>query len=435
MGDRQRSQTISTQLQEIAKRAELYSGTAFNNVCHLIDERFLREAYYRTSKTSAPGVDGVTAKEYAVNLDSNLSKLHERLRSNQYVAPPVERVWIEKEGGKKRPIGMPSFEDKIVQRAVLMLLEPIYNHEFYGFSHGFRAGHSPHQALRELREGCLKSHINWIADADVSGFFDSLDHNHLREFIKRRVNDGGIIRLIGKWLKAGILEGETLTYPKQGSPQGGVISPMLANIFLHYVLDEWFVKEALPRMKGKSLITRFADDFVIGFESEEDARRVMEALGKRFSLFGLDINMEKTKLVKFSKPSGPNRKSETFDFLGFTHYWAKSRKGYWVIMRKTIGKRLARFVKATWQWCRKNRHKPIKEQHKTLCSKLRGYYQYYGVRCNYKAIDVAYNEALHAWRYWLSRRSHKGLINLDKFAASIIGKCPLAKPRIIHRNV
>jgi len=260
MGGTQRSQTISTKLQEIAQAAERYPDRVFNNLCHLIDEEFLMEAYYRTRKNSAPGVDGITADEYAANLETNLAELHERMRSNRYVAPPVERVWIEKEGGKKRPIGMPTFEDKIVQRAVVMILEQIYSHDFHGFSHGFQAGHSQHQALRELREECIKSNINWIVDADVSGFFDNLDHGHLREFIKQRVNDGGIMRLIGKWLNAGVLEGETLMCPEKGSPQGGVISPLLANIFLHHVLDVWFVKDVRPRMEGRCFIVRFADD-------------------------------------------------------------------------------------------------------------------------------------------------------------------------------
>ena len=435
MGGTQRSQTISTKLQEIAQAAERYPDRVFNNLCHLIDEEFLMEAYYRTRKNSAPGVDGITADEYAANLETNLAELHERMRSNRYVAPPVERVWIEKEGGKKRPIGMPTFEDKIVQRAVVMILEQIYSHDFHGFSHGFQAGHSQHQALRELREECIKSNINWIVDADVSGFFDNLDHGHLREFIKQRVNDGGIMRLIGKWLNAGVLEGETLMCPEKGSPQGGVISPLLANIFLHHVLDVWFVKDVRPRMEGRCFIVRFADDFVIGFEFEEDAHRVMDVLPKRFGRFGLTINTDKTKLVRFSNPSESERESETFDFLGFTHYWAKSRQGHWVIKRKTMKKRLVRFIKSMWQWCRKNRHIAINEQHKAICVKLRGYYQYYGIRCNYGAIHLAYINTLKAWRYWLSRRCHKDYINFEKFDKSIVAKMPLVKPRIVHNNV
>jgi RNA-directed DNA polymerase len=222
MGETPGSPTVSMKLQRIAEQAQRYPAMVFNNVFHLIDRDFLWEAYRQTHKSSAPGMDQVTAQQYAENLDENLRDLHERLRGNRYVAPPVERVWIEKEGGKKRPIGKPCFEDKIVQRAVVMILEAIFEHDFHAFSHGFRKGHSPHQALHELREQCRQLHINGIVDADVSGFFDTIDHGLLREGLKRRVKDGGILRLIGKWLKAGVWEAGTLTYPDQGTPQGGV---------------------------------------------------------------------------------------------------------------------------------------------------------------------------------------------------------------------
>ena len=435
MGDTPGSQTVSTKLQRIAEQAKNYPEMVFNNLYYLIDVDFLYEAYRRTSKASAPGVDKVTASEYAKELEGNLLELHERLKYDRYVAQPVERVWIDKDDGKQRPIGKPAFEDKIVQRAMEMLLTAIYNHDFYGFSHGFRKGHSQHQALHELREDCKRLGIRWIADADVSGFFDNLDHGLLLGFIRERVNDGGIVRLIGKWLKAGVLEGESLMYPERGTPQGGVISPLLANIFLHHVLDNWFVGEVQPRLRGRSFLTRYADDFIIGLECEGDARRVMRVLPKRFNRFGLAIHSDKTKLVQFTKPRFRAKSaggSGTFDFLGFTHYWAKTRQDYWVIKRKTIGKRLRRFVKSIWQWCQENRHEPLKEQYRSLCAKLRGYYQYYGIRCNYQSIEVVYEEIRRAWRYWLSRRSHKGYINWQKFVSTIIGSMPLPRPRIIH---
>ena len=366
-------------LQKIAEQAKRYPEMVFNNVCHLIDREFLLEAYRQTRKSSAPGVDKVTAKQYADNLDDNLLDLHERLRDNRYVAPPVERVWIEKEDGKKRPIGKPCFEDKIVQRAVVMILEAIFEQDFHGFSHGFRKGHSQHQALHELREQCRKLNIAWIVDADVSGFFDNLDWGHLREFIQQRVSDGGILRLLGKWLHAGVLESGELTYPDKGAPQGGVISPMVSNVFLHRVLDEWFVKDVYPRMQGRCFVTRFADDFIIGFELEADARRVMEVLPKRYARFRLTIHPEKTVLTAFKRPPGRDQSAGgkgTFDFLGFTHYWAKTGRGYWVIKRKTVRKRLRRFRRAIWPWCRENRHAPWQEPYRTLCSTLRGSYQY-----------------------------------------------------------
>jgi group II intron reverse transcriptase/maturase len=251
-------------LQKIAEQAKNDPAMVFNNVSHLIDLEFLREAYSQTQKSSAPGMDHVTAQQYAEHLEDNLRDLYERLRDNRYVAPPVDRVWIEKEGGKKRPIGKPCFEDKIVQRAVVMILEAIFEQDFHPCSHGFRKGHSPHQALHELREQCRRLHIAWIVDADVSGFFDNLDWGHLREFIQQRVNDGGILRLIGKWLHAGVLEAGALMHPDKGTPQGGVVSPILANVFLHHVLDAWFVKDVHPRMQGHCFLTRFADDCAPG---------------------------------------------------------------------------------------------------------------------------------------------------------------------------
>ena len=268
----------------------------------MMDEAFLKEAYRRTNKRSAPGVDRVTAKEYEEDLEENLRDLLRRLKSGKYRAMPVERVWMEKSGGGERPIGKPVLEDKIVQRAVTMLLEAVYEEDFYEFSYGFRKGRNPHQALHELREQCMGMNIGWIVDADVTGFFDNLDQGKLREIIKKRVNDGVIIRMIGKFLNAGVLEGERLEYPEKGTPQGGVISPMLANIYLHHVLDGWFVKEVAPRMKGRVFLIRFADDFIIGCEEERDAKRIMEVLPKRFGKYGLEINAKKSKLVQFERP-------------------------------------------------------------------------------------------------------------------------------------
>ena len=435
MGDTQGSPTVSTKLQRIAKQAEDCPDLVFNNLYHLLDYDFLMEAYRRTRKGSAPGVDKVTAQMYAENLAGNLRDLHDRLCNHRYKAPPVERVWIDKEGGKKRPIGKPAFEDKVVQRACVMLLSPIYDHDFYDFSHGFRAGHSQHQALEELSRKCWELNVNWIVDADVSGFFDNLDHSILREFIQKRLNDGGLKRLIGKWLNAGVVDKGMWTRSEQGTPQGGVISPLLANIFLHYVLDEWFVKDVQSRMQGRCFLIRYADDFVIGFEKEQDAHRVMEVLPKRFNRFSLSVHPEKTKLVRFGRPSGDDKAkcNGTFDFLGFTHFWSKSRRGNWVIKKKTMGKRVSRFVKAVWQWCRHNRHEPLKEQHKALCVKLRGHYQYYGVRHNSRALNDVLYHVKRAWQYWLSKRGHRGIVIWDYFDSFISKKYPLPWPRIIHQ--
>jgi RNA-directed DNA polymerase len=434
MGGTSRSQTISTRLQRIAQQAVRYPRMVFTTLAHLMDVEFLGEAYRLTRKDSAAGIDGVTAREYAENLDENLRSLHERLRSGRYKAPPVERAWLEKADGGKRPIGKPTFEDKIVQRAVVMLLGAIYEQEFYGFSYGFREGRSAHQALGELRRMCERMNIGWIVDADVSGCFDNLDHGLLRTFIKQRVNDGGIVRLIGKWLNAGVLEEGILRYPDKGTPQGGVISPMLANIFLHHVLDEWFVKQVKPRVKGRCFLIRFADDFVIGCEVEADARRILEVLPKRFGRFGLTIHSDKTALIRFGRPESGGESgggNGTFDFLGFTHYWATSRRGSWVIKRKTARKRLRRAKKSLWQWCRSNRHRPLREQHRILCLKLRGHFQYYAIRDNSWRLETIFMHAKKAWRYWLSRRSNKGYISWEKFER-VLHTYPLPRPRILH---
>ena len=435
MGDTLGSQTISTQLQQIAQRAHQQPELIFNNLYHLIDIALLREAYRRTRKDAAPGIDKVTAAMYAKALDDNLKALHQRLRTRRYQAPPVERYWIHEDTGKDRPIGMPTFEDKIVQRAVEMLMSAVYGQDFHDFSYGFIKGKSQHQALGVLRNQLMEGRGCWVVDADVSGFFDNLNRRHLREFVERRINDGGIKQLIGKWLKAGVVEDGVISYPDKGSAQGGVISPLLANIYLHYVLDEWFTNQVKPRMKGRCFIVRFADDFVIGCEQESDARRILEVLPKRFARFGLTIHPTKTQLIEFKKP--PHRKDagsrkSTLNFLGFTHYWTRSRRGYWVIKRQTERKRQRRFMTRLWQWCKKNRHEPLIEQHQMLCAKLRGYYQYYGIRSNYKALEVVFEHAEKAWRSWLERRSHSCHMYWKRFAESILSVYPLPKPKLTH---
>ena len=300
-----RSPTVTPKLQRIAAQAARDPDRVFTTLAHLIDEDFLREAYRHTSKSSAPGIDGVTAQQYAEHLDENLRDLHERLRSGRYQAAPVERVWIEKDDGGQRPIGKPTFEDKIVQRAVAMLLEAIYEQDFYDGSYGFRQGRSPHEALHELRERCMTEGIGWIVDADVSGYFDSIDRTRLREVLRQRVNDGRILRLIGKWLRAGVMEEGALTHPETGVVQGGVISPVLANIFLHHVLDAWFEREVQPRMKGRCFLIRFADDFVIGCELEADARKIMAVLPKRFARFGLHHSSDEDGVDCVQETGGP----------------------------------------------------------------------------------------------------------------------------------
>jgi RNA-directed DNA polymerase len=435
MGDTQRSQTVSTKLHQIAKQAKEHPDRVFTSLAHLMDVDFLREAYRLTRKDAASGVDGVTAEEYGRDLEANLIDLHRRMRGQKYKAQPVKRGWIDKEDGSQRPLGIPAFEDKIVQRAVSMLMSAVYEQDFYDFSYGFREGRSAHQAIKELRERCYRENIHWIIDADVSKFFDNLDHGILRALIRKRINDGGILRLIGKWLNAGVLEDGELSYPDKGTPQGGVISPLLANIFLHYILDEWYAKEIKPRLKGRSFLIRFADDYVIGCELEEDARRLMAVLPKRFDRFNLTIHPEKSKLVDFRSPKWRRRTQtshHTFDFLGFTHYWGKSRNGNWVIKRKTAAKRLRRTLKSIWQWCRNHRHWHLPEQHRLLILKLKGHYSYYGIRGNYKMLEVVYEEVRRIWKRWLGRRHRSGFIRWEDFEKKILQTFPLPTPKLVH---
>ena len=342
---------MSTQLQEIAEKASQDPSWVFMTLAHRIGVEYLREAYSKLNKKGAPGLSKVSAAEYSEHLEQNLIDLHKRLSEGRYQAPPVKRVWIEKEGGDKRPLGIPEFEDKIVQRAVEMLLSAIYEEDFHEFSHGFRKGRSQHKALHELREQCRQKNVNWILTADITGLFDNIEHSALQEMIKRRVNDGSILTLIGRWLNAGVMEEDRLEYPEKGTPQGGVISPLLSNIYLHYVLDEWFAEEVEPRLKGKCFIIRWADDFLIGFEKEADALKVKAVLPKRFDRFGLELHAQKTTLLYFGRPSGGKSVQErrgTFDFLGFTFYWGKTRSGYSVIKKQTVGKRLRGFMKRIW---------------------------------------------------------------------------------------
>ncbi|MCZ6856866.1 MAG: group II intron reverse transcriptase/maturase, partial [Gemmatimonadetes bacterium] len=321
--------TVSPKQQRIAMLAKRSPQMSFTSLAHLIDIDWLREAYRRTRKDGAVGVDGVTADEYADDLEANLQSLLNRAKSGVYRAPPVRRVHIPKGRGDTRPIGIPSFEDKVLQRAVVMLLEPVYEQDFHPCSYGFRPGRSAHDALEAIWQQTMKHQGGWVVEVDIQQFFDTLDHAHLRELLEQRIRDGVLLRLIGKWLKAGVLEDGSVHRPESGTPQGGVISPLLANVFLHDVLDAWYEREVSRRLVGRSFLIRYADDFVMGFEDERDARRVLEVIPKRMAKYGLTVHPQKTRLVRFERPSERDEDNDpgTFDFLGFTHYWARSRKG------------------------------------------------------------------------------------------------------------
>jgi RNA-directed DNA polymerase len=434
------AQSVSTKQRRIAELAEHHRQEGLSTLGHFMDMEWMKEAYRRVRKDSAPGVDGKTVAEYGCEREKNLGELIGRAKSGSYKAPPVKRVRIPKGDGKEtRPIGMPTVEDKILQRAVVMLLEPIYEREFYDFSYGFRPGRSAHQALEAIWQGIGKTRTGWILDVDIRAFFDTLDHGVLMGMLQKRVKDGVILRLVAKWLKAGVMEAGALSYPEAGTPQGGVISPMLSNIYLHEVLDEWFEAAVKPRLKGRGFMVRYADDFVMGFECREDAERVMKALPGRFGRYGLKIHESKTRLVRFGRPDdeadGENGsgKPETFDFLGFTHYWAKSRKGRWFVRRKTARKRLSRALKAVNQWCRKNRHRPLEELMQGLGRKLRGHYAYYGITCNLRSLAEYYDGATRRMQRWLNRRSRQADgMSWVRFKTLIREVYPLPPPRIVH---
>ena len=317
-----------------------------------------------------------------------------------------------------------------------MLLEPIYEQSFHDFSFGFRPRKSAHQAVQYLREQCFKQEVSYILDVDLRQYFDTIVHGHLREILNQRVGDGVVGRLINKWLKAGVWEEGTVHYPEAGSPQGGVISPLLSNIYLHTVLDDWFVKDIQPHLKGKSFMVRFADDFVMGFANKSDAESMLEALKTRFAAYGLQVHPEKTKLVRFKRPkrdpndNGP--KSETFDFLGFTHYWGKSQQGNQVFKSKTSRKRVRRTLKNIKEWGLKNRHLALKEQQEEINSKLQGHYSYYGISNNSASLGQVFHVVKHLWRKWLGRRNRDGPMNWQRFNQLLVNY-PLIAPRIVHR--
>lgn len=406
------------------------SDMAFTSIAHRIDLHLLKRSYREITKSKSTGVDKISAKEYSENLDRNLFDLYTRLIQGKYKACPVKRIWIDKEGGKKRPIGIPALEDKIVQKAVAILMTMIFDENFYDFSYGFRTGFNQHMAIHQIRESCYANRVNWIVSADITGLFDNIDHTLLMESIKKRISDRTILKLIGKWLKAGVFENGSVSFSDKGTPQGGVISPVLSNIFLHYVLDDWLFKTVGKYMKGKWFVIRYADDFILGFESKDDALKVMKVLPKRFNKFGLELHPEKTQMIPFGKPTRAHKGKGllTFDFLGFTFYWGKSLKRNWIIKKKTIGKRLRRSMAQIWEWCKENRHANMIEQYKALSAKLRGYYQYYGVRGNYKSIEAVYDHVYKAWRYWLCRRGSKKTVFFDKLKKEFV----LPKPRIVH---
>jgi RNA-directed DNA polymerase len=430
-------ESVSTKQERIAMLARSSPEMAFTSLNQYIDFEWVRYAYDCTRKDGAVGVDGQSGEDYAVNLTQNLLGLVDRLKSGRYHAQPVRRHFIAKADGGRRGLGIPSFEDKVAQRAIVMLLEPIYEQDFRDCSFGFRPGRSAHEALRAVWRGIMYRGGQWVLDVDVRKYFDSIDQAKLRALLARRVTDGVVRRLIDKWLKAGVLEDGQLFYPDSGTPQGGVISPCLANVFLHYVLDEWFAAEVQPRLRGPSTLVRFADDFVVILAHKDDAERALRVLGKRLGKYGLELHPDKTQLIdfRFRPESGHDDHQEplatTFNFLGFTHVWVTSEKGRAMVRQLTAKDRVARTLKTINRVCRSMRTRPLRDQHQRLCRMLKGHYAYFGISGNYERLATLPYQVARIWRKWLSRRSNKRSLPWGAFAG-ILQLFPLPQPRIVH---
>lgn len=433
-------ESVSTKQQRIARLAKSNPAMAFTSLNHYVDYEWVKYAYECTRKDGAVGVDGQTAEEYAVNVEQNLLSLIDRLKSGRYQAPPVRRHYIAKRDGGKRGLGIPCFEDKVAQRAIVMLLEPIYEQVFSDCSFGFRPGRSAHHALQAVDSGVMKRGGRWVLDVDVRRYFDSIDRAKLRELLARRVTDGVVRKLIDKWLKAGVLEAGQLFYPEAGTPQGGVISPCLANVFLHYVLDEWFTEQVQPRLRGPSTLVRYCDDFVMLFRYRDDAERVLDVLGKRLGKYGLLLHPDKTRMVDFrvgqqpAQGEGDGAMATTFNFLGFVHVWGSSRQGKAVLRQRTAKERFARALHAINAQCRRMRDWLLWEQHQRLCQMLRGHFAYFGISGNFGRLAELKYQAQRCWRKWLSRRSDKSRMSWAAFRRVLAG-LPLPRPRIVHHYI
>ncbi len=426
----ERNVSVQTSLQAIAKKASEQPEYRFRNLFGMLNEEMLKDSWQFIRKNAASGVDRVSAKEYEQNLDENIHQLVEDLKRKRYRAKLVRRVLIPKENGKTRPLGIPATQDKLLQVAVKRLLEAIYEQDFSRSSFGYRPNLGAIDAVDELTIKLQFGRYNFVVEADIKGFFDNLNHNELLKMLAERVDDKALLWLIGKWLKAGVLDtdGKTL-HPETGSPQGGVISPILANVYLHYALDMWFQKVVIPHCRGQAYLIRFADDFVCLFEYEEDARRFYEVLGKRLGKFGLELSAEKTQIIPFSaKALGMS----SFDFLGFEFRWGKDRKGKPHVDKRTARKSLRKSQKRLPLWCKENRHRKIPELFKALNAKLRGYYNYFGVYGNLPSLNAFYLYAVRTLWKFLNRRSQRKSYNWLGFN-QLMERFDIAKPRIVGR--
>jgi RNA-directed DNA polymerase len=423
-------------LDRIRQAARRDKGLRFTNLWHHVyDLERLHQAFFDLKRQAAAGVDGQTWHAYAEDLEANLRDLQSRLIAGTYRAKPVKRAFIPKgDGGKQRPIGIPVLEDKIVQRATVQVLNAVYEEDFLGFSYGFRPGRSAHMALDALAVGIQIRKVSWVLDADIKSFFDSLSHERLIELIERRIADPRVIRHVKKWLKAGVMDEGRRLVQEEGTPQGGSISPLLANIYLHYVLDEWTEQWRKTQAHGDVIIVRYADDFGIGFQHESDANRFLAELRERFSQFNLELHAEKTRVIEFGRFAAERRERRgqgkpcTFDFLGFTHSCGKTRKGAFVVLRRTMAKRLRAKLKQIKQELRRRMHEPVCAVGGWLASVLRGYYRYFGVPRNYASLDRLRDLVRRTWRRALSRRSQRAYIT--EAAMTRLARAWLPRPAI-----
>jgi RNA-directed DNA polymerase len=432
MTDALTSGIVSPQLLKVAVRARTDPEAKFFSLAHLIDVPALQRAYGSTRNGAAVGVDGVSKVDYGQDLMGNLTGLHERMKAGRYRHQPIRRVHIAKGNGQTRPIGVSTLEDKVVQGALREVLEAIYEQDFLDCSYGCRPRRSAHGAIRALNRAAFQGEINWVLEADVRSFFDSLNRAWLKEMLQQRVADGSIMRLVGKCLHVGVLDGAEFSAPDEGTAQGSVVSPLFGNIYLHYVLDLWFDRVVRPRLGGKALLIRYCDDFVIGFERQEDAERVMGVLGRRLGQFGLTLHPDKTRLLPFRRPpfrQQGGKRPATFDFLGFTLYWRRARNGRWHMTCKTRTARIGRAIKAVYDWCRDHRHLSVTVQHAALTRRIRGHFNYYGVNGNGACLVRFLYHAQRAWYKWLSRRSQKARLTWERFK-DLLEVFPLPHPRI-----
>src|ERR1700745_3023134 len=412
---------MSTEINRLSELAKEDPRRQFFSIAHLITPEKMYAAFLRLRKDASAGVDGVTYEEYGKDAARNIRELHRRLKDGKYRAQPLRRVYIPKENGKQRPISIPALEDKLVQKVVVEILNAIYEQDFLDCSYGFRPGRGAHQALDQVGRVVCTRPTGWILEIDITAYFDTIVREQLMEMIEKRVSDDSVLRRIRKWIQAGVIEEGRLIMSETGTGQGQPISPLLANTYLHYVLDEWFEEVVKPRLKGEAHEIRFADDAILCFEHKEDAEKVLSVLPKRFEKFGLTLHPEKTRLIEFGRYAAGNarkqgKKPATFNFLCLVHICARSRQGKFTVHVKTIAKRLGRGLKAVWEWCKQHRHDAVNEQQKTLNAKLRGHYQYYGRRTNYRAIRQFYHRVRRIWREWLSRRTRGKQLTWERFA-------------------